>query len=392
MAWGVKNVENERKSFCLAILTEKKSISAACRHFDVSRPTGYLWLKRYKEKGISGLTNLSSARLNQPHKTTEEKETLIILLKAEFPQFGAKKILPKLIERFPEEDWPCTTTIHNILIKNGLVQSRKLRRRLSEITTPLHQSQAPNDIWCMDFKGWFMTKDKHKFDPFTLTDHESRYLLRCNKLNINDTDSVWAILDVAFREYGLPIFLRSDNGPPFATTCPGRLSKLAVKLLKAGVNPEWIEPGKPQQNGRHERMHLTMEKEGFELGSSMKEQLIRIKEFQEYYNFERPHEALDQKTPGSVYKPSSRVWNGIFNEIEYPKEYRTAKVKKCGRTSWKGKDIYVSQALSGERVGMIEGEEGVKMYFGNIFLGTINGDQLECERLKGRKRKYPDCR
>ena len=386
MVWRVTKVEEQRKLFCLAVLTKKLNISAACRHFNISRPTGYQWLERYKEQGEEGLTNHSSARVNQPLRTSPDTEDLIILIKCEFPYFGPKKVRAKLIERFPQEDWPGTTTIHNILIRNGLVQSRRVRKRFSETLLPLHQAKVPNDVWCMDFKGWFMTSDGQKFDPFTLTDHESRYLIRCNKLNINDTDSVWAVLDIAFREYGLPLFLRSDNGPPFATSCPGRLSRLAIKLIKAGVTPEWIEPGRPEQNGRHERMHLTMEKEGFKLGSSLNEQLHRIQQFQEYYNFERPHEALGQKTPGSIYKPSNRFWNGMFKEIEYEREYKTAKVKNCGKTSWKGKDIYVSRVLSGERVAMIEGENGIEMYFGNVFLGIINGDQLECKRIKGRIR------
>lgn len=389
MAWGEIKVENQRNMFCITVLTKKLNMSAACKHFNISRPTGYLWLERYKKQGAAGLTNCSSRRLSQSHQTGQDKEDLIILIKSEFPHFGPKKIFSKLATRFPEEHWPGTTTINNILIKNGLVQSKKIRKRFAISPCPLHHSSTPNDIWCMDFKGWFMTSDQQKFDPFTLTDHESRYLIRCNKLTINDTEGVWATLDIAFREYGLPFFLRSDNGPPFATTCPGRLSKLAIKLIKAGVTPEWIEPGNPQQNGRHERMHLTMEREGFRLGSSLKEQLITIREFQEYYNFERPHEALGQKTPGSIYRPSNRVWNGIFKEPEYPKGYKVAKVGSCGKTTWRGQAVYVSRVLSGEHVGIIEREKGIEMYFGNILLGTIQGDQLECERRKGRIRnKY----
>ncbi|HXP50067.1 MAG TPA: integrase core domain-containing protein, partial [Bacteroidia bacterium] len=308
-------METARHAFCIAVLSSKLNLSEACRQFNISRPTGYEWLSRYQADGPAGLSNRSSKRLNQAHKTSSEKEDFILLLKAEFPFLGPKKIFAKLNERYPHEDWPGVTTIHNVLMRNGLVKSRKRRRRLAESNTDLYNSKQANDVWCMDFKGWYMTKDHVQFDPFTLTDHETRYLIRCNKLNKNNTENVWALLEMAFRENGLPLFLRSDNGPPFATSCPGRLSELAIKLIKAGVTPEWIEPGNPQQNGRHERMHLTMEKEGFVPGSSLKDQIKIIDEFVEYYNFERPHEALGQKTPGSLYIPSTRAWNGKLSEI-----------------------------------------------------------------------------
>lgn len=374
MTWRVNKVEYQRELFCQALLSGKLNMSEACRQFDVSRPTGYLWWERYKNKGPLGLVNVSSKRHDQANKTSQLKEDLIILLKAEYPYFGPKKIYAKLIERFPDIVWPKNTTINNLLKKNGLVKSRKTRQRLAECNNNLQSSEGPNDIWCMDFKGWYMTKDHVKFDPFTITDHETRYLIRCNKLKKNDTRHVWAILEMAFREYGLPLYIRSDNGPPFATSCPGRLSKLAVQLIKAGVTPEWIEPGNPQENGRHERMHLTMEQEGFVPGSSLKNQLKMIQMFTEYYNFERPHEALGQRTPGSLYVPSPRVWNGKFNEIEYSSDHYILKVKSCGKASWKGGEIYVSRVLEGENVGLIERENGLEMYYKNILLGSLTKD------------------
>lgn len=386
MAWGENKVEYTRLLFCQSVLDGKLSISQACRQFQISRPTGYQWLDRYKNEGSSGLSNRSTMRLNQPQKTSEVQEDYILLLKSEYKYFGPKKLYAKLNERYPEIDWPQTTTIHNILKKNGLVEPRRLRRLLAEVNKNLQSSEKPNDIWCMDFKGWYMTNDQIKFDPFTLTDHESRYLIRCNKLKSNDTEHVWAVLDTAFREYGLPNFLRSDNGPPFATCCPGRLSKLAIKLIKAGITPEWIEPGNPQENGRHERMHLTMKQEGFVLGSNLKEQLKIIDEFIEYYNFERPHEALNQRTPGSLYVPSQRVWSGKFNEIEYPSEYKTLFVKNCGKASWKGSEIYISRVLEGERVGIVESEKGLEMYYANIFLGMVTKDlKLDVKRRRNRR-------
>lgn len=387
MAWGVIKVEEARALFVSSVLTGRLNKSEACRQFEISRPTGDEWLDRYEKEGLPGLSNRSSCRKNQPHKTSEDKEQLIILIKSEFPFMGPKKLFAKLEERYPKEEWPGKTTIHNILKDNGLVKSRKVRKRLAECNSDLYQSEHANDVWCMDFKGWYITKDHVKYDPFTLTDHETRYIIRCNKLACNNTEHVWGILDIAFREYGLPLVIRSDNGPPFATTCPGRLSKLAIKLIKAGVRPEWIDPGEPQQNGRHERMHLTMEQEGFLRGTSIKKQVELIKEFIDYYNHERPHEALGQKTPGSIYKPSPRVWNGRLAEIEYPDEFKILKVKMCGKASYKGGEIYVSRVLEGENVGIKNSETGLKMYYGDIFLGVVGKDNtLEVQRRKQRPR------
>ena len=271
------------------------------------------------------MVNRSSSRLTQANKIPTDIEDCIILTKMEYKYFEPDKIYIKLRERYPYIDWPQTTTIHNILKKNGLVQPRRLRRLLATVNKNLQSSERPNDVWCMDFKGWHMTSDQVKFDPFTLTDHESRYLIRCNKLKSNNTEHVWSVLETAFREYGLPNFIRSDNGPPFATCCSGRLSKLSMMLIKAGITPKWIEPGNPQENGRHERMHLTMKQEGFfVLGTSLKEQIEIMEEFIKFYNFKRPHEALNQKTPGSIYVPSNRVWVGKLNPVEYSSEYKAA--------------------------------------------------------------------
>jgi len=386
MAWGVKNVENQRKLFCIDVLSKKINMSEACRLYGISRPTGYEWLSRYEAEGDKGLQNRELGRLRQPHKTTQEIEDIIILTKFEYSRWGAKKILPLLKERYPDIVWPCKTTIEKILDRNGLTIPRKYRKRLAANTSPLAQAVNSNDIWCMDFKGWYLTKDNHKYDPFTLTDNRTRFLLKCCKLKSNDTENVWGLLDIAFREYGLPIYLRSDNGPPFASSAPGRLSSLAIKLIKAGVKPEWIEPGKPYQNGRHERMHLTMEMEGFHRGSSLHDQELLIREFQDYYNFERYHESLGQKTPGSVYVPSKRVWSGKLNPIDYQDGIKVAKVGSCGKIYWNGKGIYIGRVLSGENVGIIEEEDGHAAYFGDVFLGIISENSLEVKRRPQRKK------
>lgn len=387
MAWGEIKVEEQRKTFCEIVLSKTMSHSQACKEFKISRPTGYEWLQRYKEQGDLGLINRSSARLTQNHQTPDYIVQQVLALKYEWPRLGPKKIYAKLRNKNPDIIWPCKTTIAKIFYQNGLVQNRKIRKRLAVKPNSLIDSNEANDVWCMDFKGWHLTPDNYKFGPFTLSDHKTRFLLRCAHLNDNTTDNVWAVLDIAFREYGLPWFLLSDNGPPFATCAPGRLSRLAIKLIKAGVTPEWIEPGKPYQNGRHERMHLTMEQEAFDYNcQNLDEQISKLKEFQYYYNFERPHEAIGQKTPGSIYKLSSRNWNGRFQSIEYPSEYYVGKVASCGKMSFRGIGVYIGRVFSGELIGIKEDQDGFKAYFGQIFLGNITDKQeLQVDRRKTRR-------
>jgi putative transposase len=388
MAWGEIKVEDQRLQFCMSVANGIITLSEGCRQFNISRPTGYEWLKRYNLYGEEGLKNRSSARLSQNHETSEFIKEQILVIKHEYVNFGPKKIHAKLKERYPCIDWPGTTTIEKILSKNGLTKKRKLRRRLAAITSPLNVAEEVNDIWCMDFKGWSLTADHFKFDPFTLTDQYSRYLLRALKLDFNTLEHVWPLLDCAFREYGLPRVIRSDNGPPFATTAPGRFSLLAVCLVKAGVMPEWIDPGNPQQNGSHERMHLTMKQECISLDLTKQEQSRKLEKFQEYYNFERPHEAIGQKIPGSLYVPSKRIWTGKLKSIEYSSDYMVSgKVGSCGKMSWKNKSIYISRVFVGERLGIKEGQNGLGVYFGPYFLGILNsGNELEVTRRESRKK------
>ncbi len=388
MAWGEVKVDEQRKKFCKAVLENEISISQACRQHEISRPTAYHWLERYKQEGEKGLITRSSARKTQGQQFHPEIIEEVLNIKYKFKYLGPKKIHAKLLEIYPHIHWPSITTIANILTKNGLTKARKRIRRLPINDSGLSQSNEPNEVWSMDFKGWHITSDGYKFDPFTLSDHYSRYLLRCLKLDFNNGIHVWNILECAFREYGLPKFIRSDNGPPFSTCSPGRLSSLAIKLIKAGVMPEWIEPGKPQQNGRHERMHLTMKQESFNKNLSLKDQQAKLKEFLGYYNFERPHEALDQKSPGSVYTPSNRTWTGKFREIEYPKDNEIGWVKSCGKVSFKGREVYIGRVLSGETIGLKPIEDGYEAYFSSIYLGKINRNgELEVPRRQMRIRK-----
>lgn len=377
MAWRVTNVIEQRKEFINEFLRNEFSLADLCRRFEISRKCGYKWIQRFQEEGYDGLKNRSRAPSHQPGETSDEFVKKILEVKNRYRKWGPKKIFAFFKNNGDCEGLPSTTTIGNILDKNGLVIPRKLRKRMPTKTDPLSHSTKPNDVWCIDFKGWFKTKEGVKCDPLTLTDAYSRFLLYCGKLPLNTVNHVWDILSKVFRENGLPLFLRHDNGPPFATCGPGRLSRLSVKLIKAGVIPEWIDPGKPQQNGRHERMHLTLKQEGVFPGElSLEEQQIKFNEFKQYYNFQRPHESLNQKPPGIVYVPSERVWRGEFKVPEYTGECLVKKVRGRGQIAWKGSDIYIGKALIDEYIGIKENEKGeLEAYFGPVFLGYIEHDE-----------------
>jgi putative transposase len=388
MAWKEINVEDQRKKFVSECLEGKFKMAELCRLYDISRPKGYKWLNRYELGGWEALKNQSRAPLKQAFKTDSKLVDEILEVRFRFRTWGPKKVLAWLETNHPEVEWPSTTTIGNIFDKNGLTVPRKFRRRVPGKTVPLSHCQQSNDVWCTDFKGWFLTGDGQKCEPFTLTDGATRFLIRCLKLQSNKTDNVWGAMDSAFREFGLPLFMRSDNGPPFATCSVGRLSQLSVKLIKAGVIPEWIDPGKPQQNGRHERMHQTLKNETANPPEhTLDIQDIKFKEFLNYYNFIRPHEAIDQNTPGSIYIPSNRVWTGRFKSPEYDSSCIVRKVRINGDIKWKGELPFLGRVLYGEPVGLKEEENGTwKVFYGPIILGYINNNK-QFSAPEGAKRR-----
>lgn len=386
MAWKEVTVLEQRKLFIQDYLSANFSIAELCRIYGISRPTAYTWIDRYSIENEKGLVNRKSTPHNQPFATADDIIQEILLIKYRWPTWGPKKIVAYLNQHKPDLIIPSKTTVGNILNKNGLVKRRKFRKRYAERTQPLSHAREVNDVWSADFKGWFTTKDQHKCEPFTLTDNTSRFLLKCLKLDANNTEHVWAILDIAFREFGLPLYLRSDNGPPFASKGIGRLSTIAVKLIKAGVMPDFIDPGKPQQNSRHERMHETLKAESVFPELNLPEQKVKLSEFQDYYNFDRPHEGIGMATPGSIYRVSDRVWNGKLKSPVYPDDYKTAKVRVSGQIKLKGKEIFIGRTLTDEYVGLEEIEQGFKVYYGPIYLANINleGDLIYSQR-QGRK-------
>ena len=386
MGWKETCAVGERMSFVVAANKHEESFAAVCRRFGVSRRIGYKWLARFETEGPVGLLDHSRAPRRHPQAIAEGIAERCLEVRRGHPSWGPVKVRAYLERRAPATDWPAASTIGELFDRAGLTVKRKLRRRSPPSSAPFAHCERANDVWCIDFKGWFLTGDGKRCEPLTLTDAHSRYLLRCQALARTDTEHVWPVLDAAFREFGLPRYLRSDNGSPFASRGPGGLSKLSVKLIKAGVTPERIAPGKPQQNGRHERMHLTLLQEvANPPAASMREQLKRLRDFQRLYNEERPHQALDNATPADCYQISSRHFDGILRQPDYDDEHDVRRVRCNGEIRLGGNMIYISAALVGEPVGLAENDHGWIVSYGPIELGTIahRGDRLRKPKRRG---------
>jgi len=378
MGWKETCAVDERMRFMVAVEKGEESFAAICRRFDVSRRIGYKWRARFEEEGAAGLFDRSRAPLHHPQAIAPDIAEHCLELRRAHPTWGPLKVRAYLERRAPKTAWPAASTIGELFDREGLTVKRRLRRRSPPSSAPFAHCEAANDVWCIDFKGWFLTGDGERCEPLTISDAHTRYLLRCQALPRTDTEHVWPVLDAAFREFGLPRYMRSDNGSPFASRGAGGLSRLSVKLIKAGVTPERIAPGKPQQNGRHERMHLTLLQEvASPPASSMRDQLKRLRNFQQLYNEERPHQALDNATPAERYQASPRRFDGNLRSPEYG-DQDVRRVRHNGEIKFDGKFIYISDALAGEPVGLAESEGYWTVSYGPIILGTIanRADQL----------------
>ena len=375
MTWRITTVEKERMNFINFVMAshEEATFIQKCEDYAISTKTGYKWLKRYHLHGLEGLKDLSRARKFQPSKISIDEEECIIEIRKKYRTWGPKKIRTLMEREYNNFKIPSESSIGNILKKNNLSKPRYYRRHVAK-TAPLGSCLEPNEVWMYDFKGSFMTGDGNRCEPLTITDGFSRYLIRCEHMKRKRGSDVWCVLENAFKEYGLPKRIRSDNGPPFATTGIGRLSRLAIKLIKVGVTPEWIEPGHPEQNGRHERFHLTLKNEtATPPALNLNIQTLKFEQFSKYYNFVRPHEALNLVTPSSQYLPSNRKWNGEFRSPEYSDEYEIRRVCKGGNISWRGKHFFLSECLYGEPIGINRIEQNIMgVNYGPILLGTID--------------------
>ena len=355
MPWMETCAMDERIRFVLEATVPGVVMTEVCGRFGISRKTGYKWLERYREEGLRGLFDRSRAPSRHPQALSVELAEVIIALKRSYPYWGPRKLRAYLMMAAPEVSWPAASTIGDLLVRHGLVRSRRRRRRVPPMTGPFAACVDPNDVWCADFKGWFRTGDGCRCDPLTVSDAVSRYALVSRAVERADGAHVEPELDAAFREYGLPWTLRTDNGPPFATRGVAGLSRLAVWLLKLGVRPERITPGKPQENGRHERFHRTLNEEtASPPAATVLDQQRRFDEFRRIYNDLRPHEALGQRPPASVYVPSSRPMPSRLREPVYPDTMDIRRVRSRGEIKWHGERVFLSEVLGGEIVGVAE--------------------------------------
>lgn len=373
----------ERLRF-VARLLDGEAMSDVCREFGISRKTGYKIFDRYKEHGLEALSDRSRRPVRYANQLPEQIEGLILRCKHEKPHWGARKIRELLLRKL-DGDFrvPANSTIHAVLCRHGLVKALGRRRPRAQ-GTQLSAGLAPNDLWCVDFKGEFKLGSGRYCYPLTVTDHASRFLLLCEALESTREQPAITAFGRLFRERGLPGAIRSDNGVPFAS--PNGLfglSKLSVWWLRLGVEIERIKPGHPQQNGRHERMHLTLKKEATRPpGSNSLQQQARFDEFIKEFNEERPHEALAMKRPADVYRPSAKPYDGRLPELVYPLHDRDVLVTACGRICMYRKRINISTVLAGQRLGIKEVDEGIWLVsFMSYDLGFIDLEQKTLQPL-----------
>lgn len=342
---------DERLRF-VARLLEGEKMAVLCREFDISRKTGYKLFHRYKDCGLQGLTDRSRRPYRHANKLPLQIETLIVRLKRERPSWGAPKIREKLRRSHGDLQLPAISTVHAVLDRHGLV-SRGRKRRHKAQGTALSKPLQPNDLWCADYKGEFMLVDKRYCYPLTISDFTSRYLFSCEALATTRETYAFGVFERVFKEFGLPKAIRTDNGVPFASAhALFGLSKLAVWWLRLGIQIERIKPGHPQQNGRHERMHLTLKKEATKPAArNLLQQQARFDDFIDCYNNERPHQALEMRYPAELYQPSTRQYHGL-DELDYPFHDRTVTVTQCGRVCLGHRKINLSTVFAGQNVGV----------------------------------------
>lgn len=391
MPWKECGVQEERFRFVDEWNSGDWNMAELCRIYGVTRKTGYKWVERFEVLGIEGLRDLSRAPHVHPNEVNDQLEEEVLALRGKHRLWGARKIRAWLAQAHAEENVPAVSTIGGILRRSGLTVPRKRCRSARPASEPLAHADHSNRVWCADFKGWFRTGDGERIDPLTVTDAYSRFLLRCQAVNAADTLHSRPIFEAAFREYGLPERMRTDNGAPFASNGDSGLTGLSVWWIKLGIRPERIEPGHPQQNGRHERMHRTLKAAtAAPPAANLRRQQESFDAFRLEYNQHRPHEALGQVPPASIYRPSARCYPARLAEPEYPKEWECRRVSSGGQFRWWVDRVFAGHALEGELVGLEPLEDGNwRVWFSFYELGVLDrqGKIWRPDRWAKRRRK-----
>jgi putative transposase len=374
MPWKETSPMNQKVQFIADFSKDIFSFTELCERYDISRKTGYKWVERYVEDGPGALEDLPRKPHHSPNETDPEIVDVFLEVRHKHPSWGGKKILKIVHDHHPLWDLPCRSTVCDIFKRHGMIPIPRWRRRIGHPGKPTSSILAPNDLWSADFKGQFKTNDGVYCFPLTVADGFSRYLLGCQGLHSTAIFSSKAVFTRLFEEYGLPTRIRTDNGVPFATNTLARLSSLSAWWVRLGILPEFIEPGKPQQNGRHERMHRTLKAETARPpAGSMSAQQRRFNRFRDEFNNDRPHEALDLNTPASVYSPSPRPMPKKIPPFVYPDRFETRYVNASGGIRWASNWVQVSTVCYGEYVGLEEIDDGVwEVYFGCLKIGRFH--------------------
>ena len=382
MPWKECSVTQERLRF-VARLLDGEGMSEVCRDFGISRKTGYKIFNRYRDQGLEALTDRSRRPVRYANQLPDQVERLIVDLKRDKPHWGARKIRELLVRKLAGDvRLPAKSTVHAVLDRHGLVNRARIRRNRAN-GTPLSAGANPNDLWCADFTGEFKLGNGRYCYPLTVSDHAARYLLLCEAFESTREAPVIAAFQRLFRDRGLPVAIRSDNGLPFAS--PNglyNLSRLSVWWLRLGISIERIKPGHPQQNGRHERMHLTLKKEATRPpGLNSLQQQARFDAFVREFNAERPHEALAMRCPAEFYTASPRPYDGL-PELQYPWHDRDILVTACGRICMHRKKINISTVLAGQKLGIREVDDGIWLVsFMHYDLGYIDLEQRTLQTI-----------
>ncbi len=374
MPWNQTDPMKQRTRFVLAYEDGLYTMTELCARFGVSRKTGYKWLDRYHEQGLDGLKDQSRAPHYCPHRTAEDIEALLLETRRSHPRWGPRKLIDYLRPRYPDVSFPAASTVGALLKRHGLVEGKRRPRKTKHPGAGTLVTTAPNQVWGADFKGEFRLQNGVYCYPLTVTDAHSRYLLACRALPSTQQKGAFAVFERLFKERGLPEAIRTDNGRPFATNALWGLSRLSVWWIKLGISRQRIAPGKPQQNGRHERMHRTLKAETTRPPEhEMTQQQERFDAFQQEFNHERPHEALGGAVPASVYAQSARAFPEQLAEPAYAGHYEVRRVSTAGMFRFKQRQVFLSQALSNEWIALEEVADGLwSVYFYEVLLARLD--------------------
>lgn len=364
---------NERVKFIAQYLLKEESFTALCDSAGISRKTGYKWVERYESGGVTALVDQSRAPHSHPQALDAKVVATILAIRRRHPRWGPRKLLAVLRRKDAAGHWPAASTVGDLLRQQGLVRRRRRRHYSAPYAERLADYAAANAVWCADFKGHFAVGPA-RCHPLTIMDGFSRFLLRCEALTRPLFAPVQRVFESAFREFGLPTTIRTDNGAPFSTLAPGGLSRLAVWWIRLGIRPERIVPGRPDQNGRHERMHSTLKAETARPPrQTFRAQRRAFAAFRQEYNHDRPHEALAYETPASQYRPSLRPFPARVPEPEYPAHFHVERAYPNGVISFRGTQWYLSLCLAGELVGLEAVDDGRwAVHFGPVALGVLD--------------------